>query len=257
MEQYMRAPLYAFTILWMSLALASYPFLYLIVAFANDNPDALVSTMTPIVLLFYLQLLIQSFVAVFRIKYTSRPKQYLFAVIVILVAPLVLAVGIPIALALTSDVVILTAVIATFALHIAGSIWMWVVIALGGGKGAPLTPTQQPAIVYAPVPTVQTISAPVQNAYISESSPPTKPTITPTRHFDFVHILVYAPVGIFALIVALIILTASLGVVLPEANILQLPIIKFILKALSAGLVLSLLPCLIGAIILMTQRKGA
>jgi len=252
----MRTHLYVLTILWISLALASYPFLYLIMAFANDNPDALVSTMTPIVLLFYLQLLVQSFVAVFRIKYTAKPKQYLFAIIVILVAPLVLAVGIPIALALTSDAVIITALIATFALHITGSIWMWIIIASRGSR-ATLTSTQQPAIVYAPVPTVQTISAPVQNAYISESSTPSKPTTAPTRHFDFVHILVYAPVGIVALIVALIILTASLGVVLPEANILQLPIIKFILNTLSAGLVLSLLPCLIGAIILMTQRKGA
>ena len=260
----MRTHLYVLTILWISLATISYPFLYLIVGFANDNPTELVKILTPIILLFYFQLMIQSYIAVFRLKHVARLKQYLYAVLCILLAPVALYVGVTAALNFSSNEFALSMLVITFVLHVVGSIWMWIIItrSVNTNMSAPLV--LQPTTPVA-VQSEQDISAVNQNAYLTESVviPPASPyptDVEPVRTKEvknnIVRMFLYAPVGIIALCVFLVIIISIVDVSVPGLDLLHNNVVETILTTLGALLPLSVVSCITAGIIyVVTKRK--
>ncbi len=238
----MRTKLFVLTMLWIATGLATFPFLYLLLAFANDNPTLLTRILTTYLLAFYFQLIVQSFIAAAFLKHINSLKQYLFAILIILLSPLLLFVGIPIGMQLSSNLILQIVFITVAVLQLMGSIWIWALI---GTKKKQTTPTS----------TGLPIST---NTYTTEAPSPTATAPRPRR--SIAHILLYAPVIIFSLTVVLGITTSVIAPIFsafyPSFVFSQSPIFKFIFTSLGGLIALSLLPCLGAGIYLITQRKS-
>lgn len=242
----MRAKLFVLTMLWVSTGIATFPFLYLVLAFANDNSTLLIRALTIYLLVFYFQLIVQSFIAAASLKHIDLLKQYLFAVLAVLLSPILLFVGIPIGMQLSSDLILQIVFIVVAILQLMGSIWIWVLIG---------TKKKQTTSASTELSRSVAIST---NTYSAEAASST--AVAPGSRKGIAHILLYAPVIIFSLTVALVIATSITAPIFsafyPSFVLSQSPIIDFIFTSLGGLIALSIPPCLAAGIYLIVQRKS-
>ncbi len=124
----MRKTLFMLSIIWIAVGLFYFPFIFFIGLFAG-SVDGLQRQLVGCVLLFSAQLIIQSILALIFLKQIKSPKQFLFAVLLILVPFLiVLPVGLSIGMHFRSNLILYITLSSTFLSQLLGSIWIWILI---------------------------------------------------------------------------------------------------------------------------------
>lgn len=234
------------------------------IGFANDNPNAFTRVMTPIILLFYLQLLAQSFIAIFRLKHVSKPKQYLYAVLLILLAPLMLLVLIPVGMRLSSNEILQFAIISTLSLHVVGSTWMWYILTRAK-KNEPLEQISKDGQIVDQIevesldrriaPLSREDSSTQENVATADATTPLDINMKPARRIDIVTFFIYLPGILIGAAAAYAVLLAIINTALPNFSVLQMPIFEIVGNAMGILIALSVLPCVIAALLLLIRKK--
>ena len=124
----MRAHLSALTSLWIATSILWLPTLSYIVQFNNGNSSPVLSFINIVAFVFYVQLFMQSFIANSRLKRIILLRQYLYSLLMILLASILLLPGIIVTVMTSSEIPSQISMIVMFGLQAIGSIWMWKVI---------------------------------------------------------------------------------------------------------------------------------
>jgi len=125
----MRTIVTIYTVIWITLGVLFFPILLFIGGFLSfDAPDTR-RILVICVLLFYLQLMIQSVVARVFLKRIYSLEQYLFAILIIILSPILLTVGIPVGVHYASNLILQITIFEMITLQLIGSIWVWKIIA--------------------------------------------------------------------------------------------------------------------------------
>jgi len=121
----MRSHLSALTTLWIAIGAVCLPaFIYLSQGDSEDG-NLLVHGFLLLTTVFYVQLFVQSIIAVFRLKYIDALKQYLRALLLILLSPVLLFAGLIATAAVSSQTPVRIGFCAMLLLHAIGSAWIW------------------------------------------------------------------------------------------------------------------------------------
>lgn len=244
--------LFALTALWASAAVASFPMLYLMVAFANTNPTLLVGIASVVILLFYFQSLVQSFIAMANLKRLKQPKQYLYAVLMIILAPLSLFVSIPIGMDISSNLFLWVAMGGVFAVQVFGSVWVWKLIATLEKKEIVDNVSMS---VHTGEASAEAEHGSREKKVVTEEVVGSTSVDKPKRRTDIVFILLYAPVIVIVVSVIYIFAVAISNALLPGLNLLGIPVVRTISEGLGMLLALSPLASLVGVVLYFMRRK--
>lgn len=237
----MRSHLSVITTLWIVIGLVTFPMLYLLVGFANDSPTTETRIISAYLMLFYLQLIIQSFVAAVSLKRINLLRQYLFAILMILLSPLLFLISIPVGMRLSSNQFLLWSSFFILGIQLVGSIWMWVLIGVKAKTTVVSQEGQQ----------VDAITTP--EVSVSKDTPSKINTVrTPRR---IAHLFLKLPIGIFILIVVSIAVVALIGAIFPSMMLLRSPIFNTIFGGLGGLFALSVFPSLAAGIYLMIRKE--
>lgn len=176
----MRTALTIITIIWIALGLMCFPFIYLIAAFSTDNASDLQRLIVSCVLLFYVQLVVQSIVALICLKRINFLRGYLIAILLILVPSLVsLPSGLLIGTHLASNSILMVTLYGTLILQLFGSVWMWVVIGMRMKQPSTTLPT--PSVAQPPSAISQQMSDTPQGPITTAIPLPTIPLTIPLK----------------------------------------------------------------------------
>lgn len=222
--KYSRTTLSLITIAWIIVALLVYPYLYLLLSFAQDNPSVLGSVASVCLLLFYFQMIVQAFIAYFSLKRIVHLGQYLVAIVLILVLPLLLCLAGLLLEQLWSDpgFTVTWGIIASiFIFHVIASIWLWVLIATRGSKPRPTLNRSKKA----------------------------------TTHNDHTRIMLYSPVIVIIFGTLASVLLEVVTSLAPSLRVGSSSIPQFIFDLVGGCLIASLVAFCIGGIKYIFQRK--
>lgn len=242
--------LFALTALWVSAAVASFPMLYLMVAFANDNPTPVVRIVSVVILLFYFQLLVQSFIAIFNLKHLKQPKHYLYAILMIILAPLSLFVSIPIGIGISSNLFLWLAMGGVFAAQIFGSAWVWKLIVASGKKENVDNVSLSAGEV-----SIETEHDSREKEVMTGAAVGNTSLDKPKHRTDIVFMLLYAPVIVIVVSVIYIFAVAISNALLPGLNLLGVPVVRMISEGLGMLLALSPVASIVGAVLYFKRRN--
>jgi hypothetical protein len=115
----------------MAVGLLTLPVIYILSLFAGGDASVVKHLLILAILLFYVQLVVQSIVATVLLKRIKYLNQYLASILLILMSPLILLpVGLSIGGKLESEPILQSVLLGTLSLQVIGSLWMWVIIVI-------------------------------------------------------------------------------------------------------------------------------
>lgn len=223
------------------MGIVTFPMLYLLVGFASDSPTTETRIISAYLMLFYLQLIVQSFVAAASLKRINLLRQYLFAILVILLSPLLFLISIPVGMRLSSNQFLIWSSLFILGIQLVGSIWMWVLIGVRGKTSVVSQEEQR----------VNAVAS--SEVSVSKDIPGKINTVRMSRRIA--RLFLKLPIGIFILIVVSIAVVTLIGAVFPSMTLSRSPIFNTIFGSLGGLFALSVLPSLAAGIYLMIRKE--